>query len=88
MALPQCGHGVVAAPASGPGLLVLNLELMTFCDSSGLNAFVRTRRILHEAGTDLVLTAPTPPVARLLGITWLCPRERVLAQLPWSAHGE
>ncbi|QKW23661.1 STAS domain-containing protein [Kitasatospora sp. NA04385] len=67
--LPRLNRALDAAVAGRPGLLVLDLELLTFCDSSGLNAFVRTRRVLAEAGADLVLTAPTAAVARLLEIT-------------------
>ncbi|WP_051733342.1 STAS domain-containing protein [Kitasatospora phosalacinea] len=67
--LPRLDRVLDATLADRPGLLVLDLELLAFCDSSGLNAFIRTRRALEEAGADLVLTALTPPVARLLEIT-------------------
>ncbi|MBV8951462.1 MAG: STAS domain-containing protein [Actinobacteria bacterium] len=46
--------------------IVLDLSRLTFCDSSGLHAFIELRRRCEHAGHRLVLRAPTPAVRRVL----------------------
>ena len=46
--------------------IVLDLSRLTFCDSSGLHAFIELQRRCEQAGHRLVLRAPTPTVRRVL----------------------
>ncbi|GGV49938.1 anti-sigma factor antagonist [Kitasatospora herbaricolor] len=52
----------------GPDL-VIDLAGVTFCDSSGLNALLRTRIETGRASLTLHLARPAPAVAKLLKIT-------------------
>ncbi|GAA2787402.1 hypothetical protein GCM10010441_10590 [Kitasatospora paracochleata] len=52
-----------------PPRLVVDLSGLTFCDSTGLNALLRTRLAAHAADIDLVIAAPPAQVRRLLDIT-------------------
>jgi anti-sigma B factor antagonist len=49
--------------------LALDLERVTFCDSSGLGALLDIRRASNDAGVDMVLRNVPLPVARLLDLT-------------------
>ncbi|MER6817205.1 STAS domain-containing protein [Spirillospora sp. NPDC000708] len=49
--------------------VALELSQVTFCDSSGLNAFVRLWKHAQAAGGELVLVSPRPRVAELLART-------------------
>lgn len=51
--------------------LVLDLEAVSFCDSSGFNALVAIWRCAQEAGGTLGLAAVSGRLARLLNITGL-----------------
>ncbi|MFD7987729.1 STAS domain-containing protein [Kitasatospora indigofera] len=57
------------AVAHRPPRLVVDLAGLTFCDSTGLNALLKTRLAARAAGFPLVLAAPTPQTRRLLEIT-------------------
>ncbi|MBY8878256.1 STAS domain-containing protein [Actinacidiphila acidipaludis] len=57
-----------AEPGQGLDLLV-NMEHVHFCDSSGFNALLRVQRRVREAGGRFALAAPPEPVARLLALT-------------------
>ncbi|HET6776132.1 MAG TPA: STAS domain-containing protein [Acidimicrobiales bacterium] len=46
--------------------LALDLERVTFCDSSGLGALLDIRRASSDVGVDMVLRNVPMPVARLL----------------------
>jgi anti-anti-sigma factor len=59
----------LATIASGGCTLILDLEDLEFIDSSGLAAFVRTRRYARQAGFDVLLAAPRPQVLRMLALT-------------------
>jgi anti-sigma B factor antagonist len=50
--------------------VVLDLSELTFCDSSGFNAFVRLQRRCRNNGTDLVLHAPPPTLMRVLQLAY------------------
>ncbi|MFE5794301.1 STAS domain-containing protein [Streptomyces sp. NPDC056503] len=49
--------------------VVLDLSALAFMDSSGLNVLIRAVHRARDAGGDLHLAAPTPPVRRILEIT-------------------
>ena len=57
-----------------PETIVIDLSQLTFCDSSGLNAFVSWRRRAEDAGYRLVLRSPQPNVQRIMelcNLAWL-----------------
>lgn len=51
--------------------IVLDLDAMTFVDSSGLSVFVTAFRHLRERGGELVLRRPAAPVRKVFEITGL-----------------
>ncbi|WP_354644762.1 STAS domain-containing protein [Kitasatospora camelliae] len=57
------------AVADRPPRLVVDLAGLGFCDSTGLNALLKTRIAARAAGLPLVLAAPTSQTRRLLEIT-------------------
>lgn len=62
----------VTAPLGHGGAvrrLAVDLERVTFCDSSGLGALLDIRRASSDAGIDMVLRNVPLPVARLLDMT-------------------
>ncbi|KOU22590.1 hypothetical protein ADK52_20430 [Streptomyces sp. WM6372] len=73
---------LTALAASGHRSLVLDLSGISFCDSAGIDLFLRVHHRCHSAGTRLRLTDVPPLVAesmRVLGadrVLWLvvaCP---------------
>ncbi|MCX5381549.1 STAS domain-containing protein [Streptomyces sp. NBC_00091] len=57
-----------AAAAQG-GRLLVDMAGLEFCDSTGLNALLRGRLTLQEAGGTLELAGLSGPVARMFRIT-------------------
>ena len=51
------------------GTIVLDLEEVTFLDSSGLQGMVAAHQAARERGDDLILRRPSPPVCRVLEMT-------------------
>ncbi|MCC0100435.1 STAS domain-containing protein [Streptomyces flavotricini] len=49
--------------------VAVDCSLLTFCDSSGLNALLTARRAAQETGTVIRLAAPNPQLQRLLEVT-------------------
>jgi anti-sigma B factor antagonist len=49
----------------------LDLSGVTFCDATGLNAFLAADRLLHATSGRLTLIRPSPQIRRLLTITKL-----------------
>ncbi|MBT2508475.1 STAS domain-containing protein [Streptomyces sp. ISL-98] len=49
--------------------LDIDLTLLTFCDVSGLNAFLATARLTTTAEGSLCLRHPSPMLTRLLDLT-------------------
>jgi anti-sigma B factor antagonist len=49
--------------------VVVDLRGLTFLDCSGVTALVEAREAIQPEGVELVLAAPTRPVARLLSLT-------------------
>ena len=62
-----------------PRLLLLDLTGLSFCDASGLSAFVRIANEADAAGCGYGLIAPPPLVAKMLRITGLHQRLQVFA---------
>ncbi|MEV5597398.1 STAS domain-containing protein [Streptomyces sp. NPDC052496] len=63
--------------------LVLDLEAVAFCDSSGFNALVAIWHSAKEAGGSLSLAAVSGRLARLLNITGL---DTLLPAYPTTAE--
>jgi len=57
------------AEAHSPALV--DLSGVTFMDSSGVDALASARRRAGDAGVELILVAPSPPVRRVLELTAL-----------------
>jgi anti-sigma F factor antagonist len=51
--------------------LVLNVENLTFMDSSGLGVILGRYKQLKEIGGELIVCAPPPPVKRLFELSGL-----------------
>jgi len=56
---------------SGEKNLAANLSAVPMLDSSGIGAFVRTHKMLHEVGGSFALFAPTPKVRQTLKMVGL-----------------
>ena len=65
-----------------PPRIALMLSQVSFCDSSGLNAFVRLCRQAEAAGGELVRVGPGPRLTERLRWTGLNGRIRVCKVLP------
>ncbi|MFD3546093.1 STAS domain-containing protein [Streptomyces sp. NPDC058655] len=63
--------------------LLLDLEAVTFCDSSGLNALIGIYRCAKEAGGSVTLAAVPDRLERLLNLTGLTTQ---LPAYPTTAH--
>lgn len=62
---------------SGPRV-ILDLARVTFCDSSGLAAFLGIARRARLLGGDLLLAAPTAQIRKALHVTGLDQELRIL----------
>ena len=51
--------------------LTIDLSDVTFCDSAGVNALVRLRKVCHEAGGKLTVSNPRPNVRQVLDLSGL-----------------
>ncbi|WP_410537461.1 STAS domain-containing protein [Streptomyces sp. KL2] len=62
---------IVLAECLRDGIRVVDVDLtaVTFCDGSGLNAFLAAFRLAADAGTTLRLHYPPPAMARIAEIT-------------------
>jgi anti-anti-sigma factor len=60
---------LTALAEAHPAQIVLDLAGVAFMDSSTLRELLRAELALRAHGGQLVLAAPTPPVARLLSLT-------------------
>ena len=69
----------VLAAVQEPGELVLDMSAVRFCDSGGLNALLRARLRVEEAGGVLQVLAPTARVTALFSRTGV---DRVLRISP------
>jgi anti-anti-sigma factor len=57
---------------------VLDLEELSFMDSTGLRAVLMSREHCERHGCELYLARPQPTVLRLLELTGVLPRLRLL----------
>lgn len=76
---PAIARSIADHVDSGDQRLDLDLDGLTFCDSSGLLLFFRLNEQATEAGTLFALHRPMPPVQRVLAIS---NASRVLRILP------
>ncbi|WP_327063735.1 STAS domain-containing protein [Kitasatospora purpeofusca] len=67
--LPPAEQALDEALRTGPLVLVVDLEQVGFCDSSGLNLLLKARMSAKSAGAELRLAAASPTVLRLLELT-------------------
>ena len=68
----RVGAVIVAGPAGEPvPELVLDLAELRFCDSAGINALIRLRKLADQDGWGFALVRPQPPVRRVLDLTGL-----------------
>jgi anti-anti-sigma factor len=68
-AAPALRGQVDAARAEGRAPVVLDLEQVTFVDSAALRELLEADERLRADGTELILAAPRPVLARLLELT-------------------
>jgi len=73
---PQLRDVLAGLVEQGVYHLIVDLEQVSFLDSSGIGVLISVRRRIREHGGSLRLTAPSPHVRRVLeltGITTLLP---------------
>jgi anti-sigma B factor antagonist len=68
---PALKTALAAAAADGCALLIVDLDRVSFIDSSGLGVLVGALRRAREAGGDLRVVSGQETVARILRITGL-----------------
>lgn len=68
---PQLEEEIAALLARGESRLVLDLAEVSFCDSTGLSVFVRTRNRCQDAGGRLRIAAAPRAVRRVLEVSGL-----------------
>lgn len=66
---PQVSEALAACLSDGVRSIDVDLTAVTFCDASGLNAFLMTSRLATGAGRTLRLHHPSPTMARVIEIT-------------------
>ena len=68
---PQLLAAIEPHLAGGSESLLLDLSRLAFIDSSGLSALIRVNQRMTDAGRELTIVSPAPPVAKVLEITGL-----------------
>ncbi|MET7968980.1 STAS domain-containing protein [Micromonospora sp. NPDC005305] len=68
---PELNAAIDRLAAEGHRELLLDLAELTFCDSTGIAAFVRGDNLVTAAGGWLRITGATGRVARVLQVTGL-----------------
>ncbi|MFD0684514.1 STAS domain-containing protein [Actinomadura fibrosa] len=71
-----------------PPLVALEVSALRFCDSAGLNAFLRGWKRAQALGGRLVLVGPTGRLTSLLRITGLDQNLDILDEVPVDLSGE
>ncbi|HEX4189122.1 MAG TPA: STAS domain-containing protein [Solirubrobacteraceae bacterium] len=69
---------MAGACSNGAGELVLDLDGLSFMDSTGVRAALIAAERCEEHGCELLLARPRPPVRRLLELTGVLPRLRLI----------
>ncbi|MFD4834823.1 STAS domain-containing protein [Streptomyces uncialis] len=67
--VPQLHRTVEDCVREGIRTIDIDLTALTFCDVSGLNAFLAARKRTDSAGGSLRLHHPPPPLTRILDLT-------------------
>ncbi|MFJ6797081.1 STAS domain-containing protein [Streptomyces sp. NPDC091268] len=80
---PHLRTQALALIEQGHRHLILDLQAVTFCDSSGFNALVGIFRCAKAAGGTLVLAAVPDRLQRMLNLTGL---DTLLPAHPTAAH--
>lgn len=68
---PSLLDAVAEALEGGPRNLQLALGAVTFMDSGGLQALIRVRNLVRDAGVPMQLLGPTDRIHRLLEVAGL-----------------
>lgn len=83
---------LISALQGASRLVIVDLSKVEFCDLTGLNALLWTRRAARAAGAEVVLAGPRPQVMRLLEMSGsdavFTLRATVDAALPRTGDGE
>ncbi|MFF4587981.1 STAS domain-containing protein [Streptomyces sp. NPDC001388] len=66
---PLVSEALAACLRDGVRRIDIDLTAVTFCDASGLNAFLRASRLATDADSSLRLHHPSPCMARVIEIT-------------------
>ncbi|MER7185893.1 STAS domain-containing protein [Streptomyces hyaluromycini] len=66
---PQVSEALAECLSDGILGIDVDLTAVTFCDVSGLNAFLAAFRLVTDAGTALQLHYPSQAMARIIEIT-------------------
>ncbi|MER5529887.1 STAS domain-containing protein [Streptomyces sp. NPDC002677] len=66
---PQVSEALAECLSDGIRSIDVDLTAVTFCDASGLNAFLTAFRLVTDAGMTLRLRYPSQAVARVIEIT-------------------
>jgi anti-anti-sigma factor len=77
-----------AALESGASPLIVDLERVQFCDSSGLNLLLQVRLAAQAAGVSLRLAGLTDSVARVFEITGAAGVFSIHASAEEAEHGQ
>jgi len=76
---PLLQAALKSAEAESHDSLVLDLERLRFMDSTGLRIILWARTLWHSHGQELALTAGSSQVQRLLAVSGVADRVRVIA---------
>jgi anti-anti-sigma factor len=68
---PHLSERIDEVLGDGRTTIVIDLHAVTFCDSTGMSAFIRGHHLSSAAGGSLRLTGAAGGVARVLKITGL-----------------
>lgn len=66
--VPVLHDALAKALPHGTARVVLDLTGLTFCDSTGIGAFVAAHKYLHSSGVHLALANPSELLARQLEV--------------------
>ena len=66
---PRVGQSLASALDARPAVLALDLEELTFLDSTGIRVLIAAHRRAEGQGSRFILRSPQPPVLRTLKLT-------------------
>jgi anti-sigma B factor antagonist len=79
---------IAAAERDAPGALVIDVRRVTFMDSSGLRVILAAHQRAEEQGRDFAIVRGSAAVDRLLKVTGLAARLRLLDAPPPESSGD